>query len=131
MLVVFYFYFLLFLALLARDTRTMQIGYCLNWDLEWITFQYALLGILLTLDICKHPLSIPLIIWFTRICNMLLITQEWTRLKNRILPSYPYHSSRIIMVSMNTEHWQADIEVWVFKIYMTKSVKEQKSRFQQ
>lgn len=32
-----------------------------------------------------------------------------------------YHSSRIIMVSVNTEDWQAHIEVRIFIVYMTKS----------
>ena len=31
------------------------------------------------------------------------------------------------MISMNTEHGQADIEVWIFIIYMTKSVKHNKA----
>lgn len=33
-----------------------------------------------------------------------------------------YHSGWIIMVSMNTEHGQAYIEVWILVIYMTEPV---------
>lgn len=38
----------------------------------------------------------------------------------------PYHSSRIIMISMDAEHWQTNIEVGIFIIYMAKSVKNDK-----
>jgi hypothetical protein len=33
----------------------------------------------------------------------------------------PHHSSRVIVISMDSEHRQANIEVWVFIIYLTKS----------
>lgn len=38
----------------------------------------------------------------------------------------PYHACWIIMISMNAEHWQTNIEVRIFIIYMTKSVKRSK-----
>lgn len=31
-----------------------------------------------------------------------------------------YHSSRVIVISMNTEHRQANIEMRIFIVYMTK-----------
>lgn len=39
----------------------------------------------------------------------------------KIIKRSSYHTSRIIMISMDSEHRQANIEMWVFIVYMAKS----------
>lgn len=41
--------------------------------------------------------------------------------EERVRKQCLYHSSRVIMISMDSEHRQANIEVWVFIINLTKS----------
>lgn len=53
-------------------------------------------------------------------CTIKIISGE-THTIQKIRERSTYHPSRIIMISMDSEHRQANIEMWVFIVYVAKS----------